>query len=383
MTVDDLSGGAPAPAETTAVAETPAVESRSVGDTNDIRSAIDKAFATVDAMEDGGDPDTTTRQPETTSERERNADGTFKAKGDQPPAEGQQQPDKQQEQTVSRDVPARFASDAEAKAGWATTPDAVKTAVNRTIREMEGGIERYRGDATIYNDVFKPYVDLALNSDQDPAELLRQYVAIDQTLAQSFGAGLSMIFQRSGQDPKQWAQAILGQKQENGQQQPPVDLAKDEHIARLERRLQQLEGGIGGITQTLTQERVGQTISGFTASLPDADKALFNELDTEIGAILSSDREISLPDAFAKAKENAQARYQRIFGAAPSDGTRQPQTTTAPAQTRTPGTGGSDPRRGQLSVTGAPGAGNSAVSKKVPSSPREAIDSAFAQLGIS
>lgn len=384
MTVDDLNGGAAASADTTDVAETTLASTTTetvATDAGSRRSAIEKAFAAVDAAEDGDGGDTgEERQPAATGERERNPDGTFKGKEQQQAADdGQQQADKQQEATVSRDVPARFSSDPDAKAGWATTPDAVKTAVNRTIREMEGGIERYRGDATIYNDIFKPYVDLALNSDQDPAELLNQYVTIDRALSQSFGAGISMIFERAGQDPRQWAQALLGQPVKEGERAAPaVDLAKDRTILELRQEIARLAQGVGGITQTITQERVGQTIAGFSSSLSDADRTLFAELDNEVAAILASDHEISLTDAFAQAKGAAQARYQRIFGTA-GNGTRQP----APAQTRTPGTGGSDPRRGQLSVTGAPGAGNNAAgTKKVSPSPRAAIDNAFASLGL-
>lgn len=380
MSVEDLSGGAPAPAETV-VTET--TQTSAPADTG-LRSSIDKAFDAIEGLDDGQGSETTEKQATTTATAERNPDGTFKAKDAQQQAQtADTTVDKTKVAADPKEAPARFASDPEAKAAWAATPDPVKAAVTRTIRELEQGIEKHRGDATIYNNVFKPFVDLAINSNIDPRAALQGYVDIDTTLARDFGAGLKMIFDRHGSDPREWAQAILGQKAQpgaGGQQQPDQ---RDQVIMELANEVKQLRQGFGGISKTLQQqhaEGVGQSLTSFTAGLPEADRTLFQELDAEIAAIIASDPAISLSDAFNKAKGDAQGRYQRIFGTAPSNGAQT--TTTAPAQTRTPGTGGSDPRKGQLSLTGAPGSGQNGVTKKVPTSPREALDNAFATFGL-
>lgn len=371
MADEDLNGGAGASVDTAALDTT----NQSLPPAEAVRGALDRAFDTVEGLSEA-DATAQTDVDKPAGTRDRNADGTFKGKDQgQAIVENDQQLDQQQDKgkgTDPKDAPARFASDPEAKAAWASTPDPVKAAVTRTIRELEQGIEKHRGDATIYNNVFKPFVDLAVKSNLDPRAALQGYVDIDIALAQNFGAGLKMIFDRAGADPRQWAQAILGQKQDGGGQQQPD--ARDRQLAALMNEVQQLRQGFGGISQTLQDQHaqgVGQSLSSYTASLSDGDKALFSELDAEIAAILTSDPAISLPEAFSKAKDEAQGRYQRIFGKPP-----------APAQTRTPGTGGSDPRKGQLSVSGAPGNGQSAVNRAVPTSPREALDRSFAALGL-
>lgn len=373
MTTDDFAGGASAPADTTVAAP----------DTSaDLRSAIDKAFETVEASEAGGteaQPETVVAQTPSDGSRERNPDGTFKAKeqGDEVVTE-QQKPETAKPTTEAVDAPAGF--DPEAKAAWAATPEPVKGAVQRRFRELEAGITQYKGDATRFHSVYRPFDELAARSNIDPVQALQGYVDIDIMLAKDFGAGLDMIFKRAGTDPRQWAAQIMGHPQPEGSAAAPQ---KDAEIAALRREIEGLKQGFGGINKTIEQQRtdqIGGQLTTYIGSLPEADRALFKELDGEIAAILSSDPQITLTDAFAKAKGDAQAKYQRMFGTA-SNAAPTP-TTPARAQTPTPGTGGSNPRKGQLSVTGSPGPGQVTDARRVPSSPREALDNAFSVLGL-
>jgi hypothetical protein len=376
MTTDDFAGGASAPADTSTAAPEASV---------DLRSAIDRAFETIEASEGGNDahePDTPTiAEAPTDGSRERNPDGTFKAKeqGAETVTE-QQKPVDDKPTTDAADAPPGF--DPEAKAAWAATPEPVKGAVNRRFRELEAGITQYKGDATRFHSVYRPFDELAARSNIDPVQALQGYVDIDIMLAKDFGAGIDMIFKRAGTDPKAWAAQIMGQAQPEGGAQAPH---KDAEIAALRREIDGLKQGFGGINKTIEQQRtdqIGGQLTSYIGSLPEADRTLFKELDGDIAAILSSNPQITLTDAFAKAKGDAQAKYQRMFGGAPSNGVPNALTTTAPPQTRTPGTGGSNPRKGQLSVTGAPGPGQSADPRRVPSSPREALDNAFSTLGL-
>jgi hypothetical protein len=373
MTTDDFAGGASAPADTSTAAPEASV---------DLRSAIDRAFETIEASEGGNDahePDTPTiAEAPTDGSRERNPDGTFKAKeqGAETVTE-QQKPVDDKPTTDAADAPPGF--DPEAKAAWAATPEPVKGAVNRRFRELEAGITQYKGDATRFHSVYRPFDELAARSNIDPVQALQGYVDIDIMLAKDFGAGIDMIFKRAGTDPKAWAAQIMGQAQPEG------GAHKDAEIAALRREIDGLKQGFGGINKTIEQQRtdqIGGQLTSYIGSLPEADRTLFKELDGDIAAILSSNPQITLTDAFAKAKGDAQAKYQRMFGGAPSNGVPNALTTTAPPQTRTPGTGGSNPRKGQLSVTGAPGPGQSADPRRVPSSPREALDNAFSTLGL-
>ena len=368
MTTDDFAGGAAAPAETTTTAPEAAP---------DLRSAIDKAFDTVEASDTG----TEQQQPETPvaapdAGRERNPDGTFKAKEQTAEPAAEPQPEADKDKPESTDAPAGF--DPEAKAAWSQTPEPVKGAVNRRFRELEAGLTQYKGDATRFHQVYRGFDELAARSNIDPVNALQGYVDIDVMLAKDFGAGLDMIFKRADADPRQWAATVMGQPA------PAVD-QKDTVIADLRREIDSLKQGVGGISKTIEQQRtstIDTQLTTYIGSLPEADRTLFTELDGEIAKILTSNPQITLTDAFAKAKGDAQAKYQRMFGTASSNGAPATTPPTAPAQTRTPGTGGSDPRKGQLSVTGAPGPGQSAATKRVPASPREALDNAFSQLGL-
>lgn len=386
---DDLTGGAPAPAETIAAPEVqsntpePIVESTP-------RGAIDRAFATLES--NGGDksadrpatkaePEAAKLAPAAEGERPRNPDGTFAAKDPAPttqPAQETAKPDTATLQPPKADAPAgeapaRFAGDPEAKAAWAATPEPVKAATQRIIREMEQGIEKYRGDATVYNDTFKPFVDLAVQSRLDPKVTLQNYVNIDMLLTKDFEAGITQIFQNKGMNPREWAAKIMGQP-------APTPQPQDQIINDLRQQITRLEQGFQGVHQTIEQQRaagISQSLEGFMGSLPEADKTLFNELDAEIAAYLR-DPATTLADAFAKAKADAHSRYTRMFGAQTPAPARVP---AAAAQTREPNLE-AQTLKGSLSVSGAPGAGSDPGSRKTPSSPRAAIDDAFASLGL-
>lgn len=373
MTTDDFAGGASAPAETTAAAPEASP---------DLRSAIDKAFETIEASEAGGTTEapaeTTVAEAPTDGSRERNPDGTFKAKEQSAEPGAEPKPETDKPTTEATDAPAGF--DPEAKAAWAATPEPVKGAVQRRFRELEAGITQYKGDATRYHTAYRPFDELAARSNVDPVQALQGYVDIDIMLAKDFGAGIDMIFKRAGADPKQWAAQIMGQPA------PAADAGSKDAalIADLRREIDGLKQGVGGISKTIEQQRTDQIdgqLTSYIGALPEPDRALFKELDGEIAAILSSNPQITLTDAFAKAKGDAQAKFQRMFGTT-SNVTPQTTPPNARAQTPTPGTGGSNPRKGQLSVTGAPGNGQLTDARRVPSSPREALDNAFNALGL-
>jgi hypothetical protein len=379
---DELAGGAPASVEPTAVAETsvPSNQPEPITEATP-RNAIDRAF---DAVEKADTVPATEKPaqaaPVAEGDRPRNADGTFKANDGvatpQTPKDGVPATpaavDPTKPATSHADAPARFASDPEAKAAWAATPEPVKAATTRAIAELEKGVTQYKNAYA----PFHPFVDLAQKNNVHPVEQLKSYVGIDMLLTQDFDAGVAQIFQNKGVSLKEWAAKIAG---------TPVDqnaLAQDQTITELRTKIANLERGYQGVSQTIEQQRgaqVSQSLDGFMASLPDTEKALFQELDGEIARYLA-DPSTTLSDAFASAKRDAQARYQRMFGNAPASDAG---TQAAAAQTREPAPVPQTRNNGQLQVSGAPGSGSTPASRgKPPSSPREAIDGAFASLGL-
>lgn len=384
---EDLAGGAPAPADTPAIIETPAAAPSPPAAEPTPRNAIDRAF---DAVEKG---ETTTERtapkPDKApvaapvvaeGERERNPDGTFKAREAAPVAPQGQQPVVKAPAPEARptagplsEAPSRFSPDA--KAAWASVPDSVKGEVQRALRETEQGVEKYREAATAYDSTFRPFDEMAKRSNLDSAKTLANYVNIDMLLAKDFDAGITQIFKNKGQDARAWAAKVMGAP-------APATAPQDQTIAELREQITQLQRGFQGVHQTIEQQRagqIGQSLEGFIQALPETDRGLFTELDNEIAAHLQADPSITLADAFAKAKAEDAERYTRRYGAQtlaatvpPAPATAQTRTLASPPQTRA----------GELSISGAPGAGSNPSTRKTPSSPRAAIDSAFADLGI-
>lgn len=371
---DDLPGGAPAPAESTPASDAPSNTPAPIAEASP-RGAIDRAFAAVD----GDAPPVEKTKPAPVQEpvagQDRNPDGTFKAKDPAAapqPAATAAKPDPgateaPKIETPAGEAPARFSADA--KAAWASVPDPVKAEVARMEREQTAGIEKYRADATAY-ETFKPFAEMAVRSNVDPAKQLASYVNIDLMLAKDFDKGIATIFQNKGISPREWAARIMGQP-------APTPVPQDQLITELRNELADVKRGLGGVSQTIEQQRshgISQSLESFTAALPEADQSLFKELDAEIAAHLR-DPQITLAQAFERAKQDAEARYTRMFGARASSAPAavQPPPATAPKPQTLPGT---------LSVSGAPGSGSNPASRKTPSSPRAALDDAFASLGI-
>lgn len=370
---DELTGGAAAPAEAPAIVETPEVETEAPAAEHSPRGAIDRAFDKVDAQ-DKAEP--ATEGGETPkSDRQRNPDGTFAAKqaddapqtpqDAKPDAKATEAPDKAQ--TPLGEAPSRFSADA--KAAWATVPDPVKGEVHRALREAEQGIEKYKGEASRYEQVWKPFEDLATRSNMDPAKTLQGYVQLDTLLSQDFDKGIGAIFQRAGQDPKAWAAKVSGETQAEPNAQDRVVGELRQQINELQQELR----GIGGTVRETQQANIGQSLAQFQNALPEADQKLFLELDAEIAAELQ-EPSVTLEQAFQHAKQKATERYNRLFGQPQT----QPTPTPSPAAVQTRE---ANPKA-TLSVTGAPGAGSDPVSRKTPSSPRAALDRAFAEFGL-
>lgn len=387
--IEDLTGGAPAPAEAVAVAETPAVATpepvaQQVEPTP--RGAVERAFAAVEKADAEPaapvKPVTADTPAAPTGERERNPDGTFKAGSTTAapampttaPATGAEAPKPVQTgvnpvQTGAGEAPARFSADA--KAAWAQAPEPVRAEVARMERELTQGIETYKADAKAYSDTYKPFAEMAKRSNLDASATLANYVNIDMLLANDFNAGIAQIFKNKGQDVRAWAAQVAGQP-------APTPQPQDQTIAELRAELAGIKQSLGGVTQTVEQQRsegINRSLEGYVNSLPEADQTLFKELDAEIAQHLREPGS-TLADAFARAKQDAEARYTRMFG--PRASSALPNPSPAPAtptpQPQTP--------RPNLQISGAPGTGSNPASRATPSSPRAAVDGAFAALGL-
>lgn len=368
---DDFAGGADAPADTPSVAAETSVPQVAPPEPTP-RAAIDRAFASLDAAESGDDT-ADQGQEEPSANRERNPDGTFKAKDASQPAEKAQEPvkadkqatDQPKAETDAEEAPSRFSPDA--KAAWKDAPPAIKAEVKRAFTELEQGIEKYRGDAQAFDSV-RDFDKLARENGTTLRGGLERYVSFEMAINKDPVQGILSVCDDKGIDPKQIAQAILGQKAEPGQGGQNAELVST--INKLNAKIAQLEQGYTSIRGQSVEEK----LNGFVSSLDEADAGLFEELGEQIAREISQGK--SLPDAFAAAKEAEKQRVERL---APRFGLNPQPPAPAPAPKPDPS---SQTRKGQLSVTGAPGSGSNPDARKTPSSARESIDNAFASLGL-
>jgi len=327
------------------------------------RSAIDRAFAALEAREKGDTTAAADLKPEG-GDRERNPDGTFKARTDDTaakPVVDTKQASKPEDAATAdptkatnfNEAPARFSADA--KAQWATAPEAVRAEATRAIKELEGGIEQYR-------QTFEPYreFDKQLKTNgQTFKEVFDHYTGIEQLLAKSPLQGLDRICQNMGFSLREIAAHVMGQPaDQQATQQESV-------IRELRQELAGLKQELGGVSTTIKSQQEKTVLTQIEQFA--ADKPRFEELSHDIAFFIQSGRAKDLQEAYDLA-ERLNPAPQTLAPAPAATAAQQ----ADPAQTR----------KGQLSTTGAPSSGSNPANRKPPASARDAIDRAFANVGI-
>ena len=318
-----------------------------------LSDALDNAFDNVFADE-----------PEMQSGRNRDQSGRFakgEAKGEvapksaEVPAKSGEVASQTAEQSQNPDEPPARLS-AEAKAQWSALPPAVKADVHRTIREMQGGIEKYRTEATRWQTDVAPYETLAQQYGMDIKGVLADYEGMARMMATDPVQVFDTLAKRHGFTLQDVAANVLGQDLDEYAKQTSQEIA----------RLQQENMELKRQTQTYTQrqqQEVQSFITDFAVKNPR-----YSELEPQIAGILRS--------GLVTATE-PRLRLQEAYEIA--DRLR-PAPRTAPAP-QNPAIA-DQTRKGQLSITGAPGSGSNPANRKTPASAREALDRAFDQYGL-
>ena len=307
-------------------------------------------------------------QPEMQSGRNRDQSGRFakgeaksEAKAEVAPksAEVPAKPGEFASQTAEQsqnpdEPPARLS--AEAKAQWAALPPAVKADVHRTIREMQGGIEKYRTEATRWQTDVAPYETLAQQYGMDIKGVLADYEGMARMMATNPVQVFDTLAKRHGFTLQDVAANVLGQDLD--------DYAKQtsQEIARLQQENMQLKRQTQTYTQRQQQE-VQSFITDFAVKNPR-----YGELEPQIAGILRS----GLVTA-SEPRMRLQEAYEIADRLKPA-----PRTAPAPQNPAI----ADQTRKGQLSITGAPGSGSNPANRKTPASAREALDRAFDQYGL-
>lgn len=271
-----------------------------------------------------------------------------------------------------KDAPARF--DDGAKKDWELTPESVKGATTRTIRELEDGVKKYKGDADAF-DTVREYADNAKKNGTDLKTALSKYTGIDAALQKDLRQGFELLVQNLGlkkQDgsPVSFydiAMAVAGQRPEARQSHHEATVASlTNEVADLKRQLT-------GVSENITKQRVSATEDQVREWSSAEGHERFEELAEEITFFLHSGRVD--PDLPALQRLEEAYRLAELLHPAPgSDPVDADNDEDDAAQTRS---GKPAAQAGGKSISGAPASGSDPVRKK--KGPAPSIDEAIAR----
>lgn len=248
-----------------------------------------------------------------------------------------------------RDAPSRFSNDA--KAAWETSPEPVKAEVHRAIRELEQGYEKHRTDAEAFNEV-REYDELAKSVGTTMKAAMTNYVGIERLLAQNPIAGFQRIAQNMGLDLHQIAAAIVGQSPDQ------VRVHQDTTIAELRKQITELQQAVSGTSTYIKDQRENAVLDEINAFAADPEHARFEELSDDIAFFLQTKKAKNLGEAYDLA-----VRLNPAPVASPAP--------DLSAQTR----------KGTKSVSGAPSAGSDPATRKPSTSIKDSLRRAASQAG--
>lgn len=253
------------------------------------------------------------------------------------------------------DAPARLRSDPEATAAWASAPPAVKAAVNRTFRELEGGLERYRQTVEPLRHLIEHH-----GGAEKVAEYMGGIAQFEAMLKQNPAQGMVNICGAMGVDARAAAAQIMGQ--------PAPE--RDAVIDGLKAELNAVKQQVGTVHQSFEQQRqqaVTQSVAAFAEAHPR-----FDELSGDIATMLKTGFASDLADAYSKAERlNPAPQIAPAPAAAAIPPAPQTRTTEPPAP---------QTRKADISIQGAPGSDPQTRPRSVTSG--QALDRAFAKLGL-
>lgn len=377
LTPSQGSGGAEAQPDKGSSQQQPTIERHK----ESARASVDRAFAQVDRQEREReaaknallevDPDALGKDDAAERTDGRDEKGRFKAKDAQP---GDQQQlgekvatDKGPGEKTDVDkgkvseAPSRFSADA--KAAWATVPDAVKGEVHRAFREMETGLSNYQ---QVFEPL-KPYFQAAQERGIAVHDALESYVSVDRALVsedpkQRLGA-IAHLLNYAGTSPREYAALVMGQKPDQAQAESAAE------IRQLKNDLLEMRKLLGGMHTSMQQSRddqVGATVDEFKRTHPRMNEPDF--MKTVIRLINTR-----MADDLQSAHDMADR-----LNPAPVVDTKQ-DAASAAANTQKPS---DQTRKGQLSIAGPPNSGSDPAKRKPSTTAKESVNRAFAAVGL-
>lgn len=324
------------------------------------RGAIDRAFAALDGDKpEGAEP----KEPAKTDDRARGEDGKFVAKDTEQASNQPYKADNGQEAdakpgepektaTTFSEPPRRFSPDA--KAEWAKAPEPIRAEITRAVSELEKGLSEYQQRW----EPIKHFDEMARQHGTTIDKAMANYVGIEQKLASNPIEGLSQICDNMGFSLRDVAAHVLGQTPDQAAS------ATDAANRQLRQEIAQLKQELTGVSTTIKSQTEQATLKQIEAF--SADKPRFEELADDIAFFLQNGRANDLQEAYSLAER---------LNPAPQAAAPAPAAQAAPADA-------AQPRKGNLSLSGAPSTGSNPASRKPPSTARDALDNAFARVGM-
>ena len=343
----------------------PKAEPRSIND------SIDRAFARSEAKEaekaaaqEGKPAPKAEVKPEPKPTPDRGEGGKFVAKtpaadaraADQTPTPAAKPAEPVKPSHTAEDAPARFTETAKAK--WHTADPEIRGEVLRMHKELTDGFQKYK-TAAERDGTLNEFHEMAAKQGTDVKTALTRYVNIDNLLRQDFVKGIEEICNNKGVSHRDLAAHVLNQSPDKQASQ------QDATIRELRQELAGLKQQLGGVTQTIEQQREQATLTEVKKFADEHPR--FNELANDIAFFMQSGRAKDLPEAYELAERLNPAPAKAPDPAASSAAPPEP-----PVQ----------PDKGQKSINGAPSAGLTSRRKTGPApSIDEALNRAFGQTG--
>ena len=203
---------------------------------------------------------------------------TEQERGDARPSEGRD---------TSR-APAQFLPRAKEK--WGSVDPEVQAEVHRMEEEFQRGKQAYEEDREFRRGL-RQYEDMAKQAGTTVADAMKNYVAIDQELRTNPENALKRVLATINLTPEQYAQHVLGQKQQ--QAQNPQAYAQNQQTQQLQGQIQQLQQQIQQLTQGTREQQEAARLAEVerTVIAPfRAEHPRYDELQGDIAFFLNNGR---------------------------------------------------------------------------------------------
>jgi hypothetical protein len=242
----------------------------------------------------------------------------------------------------------------------ASVPPETRIEIERAFAALTEDAESHRASAKEWQQL-KPWLEQAKAAGKTLPEILQDFAVTEHYLREQPVDAMFTLCEKLGVDAHAMARALV--QMGEGEPQPPP------HPEKL------LPAIHARLDRAATERDALDAIDHFKEQHPR-----FAELEPVIAGLLEKEIAQDLPDAYAKAEL---LKPVRPLLCPPAHNNKiAAQTRESPAVHPAPTPDADHPRKAKLSITGAPPSGSDPATRKVPATTRDAVDKAFAQLGL-